>query len=148
MHIFNNPAIMREIIMSHYKKPNFKKTPQNPDEYHKVHMDSPNCIDDITIFIKTKDDVISEIMFDGVACAISTAATDIMCEMVLNQKFTEAIFLIEQFRNMIFERPYNEEVLGEALAFMNTSKQAARIKCALIGWDGLDIGLKEIKNEK
>jgi nitrogen fixation NifU-like protein len=28
-------------------------------------------------------------------------------------------------------------VLDEALAFMNTSKQAARIHCATIGWDAM-----------
>ena len=34
--------------------------------------------------------------------------------------------------------PYDESVLDEAIVFMNTSKQAARIKCATIGWTALD----------
>ena len=33
---------------------------------------------------------------------------------------------------------YDESVLDEAIVFMNTSKQAARIRCATIGWDGLE----------
>ena len=32
---------------------------------------------------------------------------------------------------------YDEEVLGEAAAFVNTSKQANRIKCATLSWNGL-----------
>ena len=31
----------------------------------------------------------------------------------------------------------NEELLDEAIVFINTSKQASRIKCATIGWRGL-----------
>jgi len=143
MPIFDNPILMREIIMDHYKRPNFKKTPENPDKYIKIHMDSPNCIDDITIYILIENDIISEVMFDGVACAIATASTDIMCEMMAEKSIDEALFIINQYRNMMFERDFNEDVLGEALVFINTSKQAARIKCATIGWDGLKSGIKE-----
>jgi nitrogen fixation NifU-like protein len=39
---------------------------------------------------------------------------------------------------MIYEKPFDEKVLDEALVFINTSKQAARIKCATIGWNGLE----------
>ena len=34
---------------------------------------------------------------------------------------------------MIHEEEYDDTVLDEAIVFMNTSKQAARIKCATIG---------------
>ena len=39
---------------------------------------------------------------------------------------------------MIHEEPYDESLLDEAIVFMNTSKQAARIKCATIGWDAMN----------
>jgi nitrogen fixation NifU-like protein len=35
---------------------------------------------------------------------------------------------------MIEEKPYDDSVLDEALVFMNTGKQAARIHCATMGW--------------
>ena len=40
--------------------------------------------------------------------------------------------------NIIDEEEYDDTVLDEAIVFMNTSKQAARIKCATIGWDGME----------
>ena len=38
---------------------------------------------------------------------------------------------------MIFEKEYDESVLEEAVVFSNTYKQAARIKCATIGCNGM-----------
>lgn len=38
---------------------------------------------------------------------------------------------------MIHEEPFDESVLDEAIVFINTAKQASRIKCATIGWRGL-----------
>ena len=44
---------------------------------------------------------------------------------------------------MIHEQPFDEEVLEEAIVFANTSKQAARIRCATIGWNAADKILKD-----
>ena len=44
---------------------------------------------------------------------------------------------------MLHEDPYDADALEEALAFMNTSKQAARIHCASIGWDAVKQLLEE-----
>ena len=39
---------------------------------------------------------------------------------------------------MIHEKPFNDSVLEEAIVFINTSKQAARIRCAMIGYNAAD----------
>ena len=49
----------------------------------------------------------------------------------------EAYYIIEQYQKMISEQEFDDEVLDEAIVFINTSKQASRIKCATIGWRGL-----------
>ena len=146
MPIFLNPQIMRQIIMDHYENPQHKMTPKNTDEYVTIHMDSTNCIDDIIIYLKSENDVVVDCTFDGVACTISTASTDIMCGLVIGKTFNEAIYIIEQYKKMIHEEEYDDSVLDEAVVFMNTSKQAARIKCATIGWDGLEELIKEHKH--
>ena len=133
-----SPEIMREIIMDHYSNPLHKKKPFDEKDYFKVRMDSTSCIDDITVYLKVENDKIVDAMFDGVACTISTASTDIMCDLVIGKTLEEAQYIFAQYTNMIYEKPYDSSVLGEALVFMNTSKQAARIKCATIGWNGLE----------
>ncbi|MBP5693988.1 MAG: SUF system NifU family Fe-S cluster assembly protein [Bacilli bacterium] len=137
MRILVDTNMMREIIMDHYSSPLHKLTPKNEEEYKTIIMDSESCIDNIKIFIKEKDGVIEDACFDGVACAISTASTDILCDMVVGKTIDQANYIIEQYENMIYEKEYDDSVLEELIAFMNTHKQASRIKCATIGFTGV-----------
>lgn len=137
MPISLSPQMMRQIIMDHYENPQHKHEPEG-DGYETIHMDSANCIDDINVYVKQENEVVKDCFFSGVACTISTASTDIMCGLVIGKTYKEALYIIEQYKHMIHEEPYDESVLDEAIVFMNTSKQAARIRCATIGWDGLE----------
>ena len=134
--------MMRSIIMDHYSNPLHKHQPKE-EGYTKVHMHSDNCIDDLDIFLKVEDGKVTNACFDGVACTISTASTDIMCELLPGKTIEEAKYIIEQYHHMIHEEEFDAEVLEEALAFINTSKQAARIRCATIGWNAADEILKD-----
>lgn len=145
MPISLSPMMMRQIIMDHYENPQHKHAPVGDlSKYQQMHMDSANCIDDIIVYVLVKDNKVVDACFDGVACTISTASTDIMCGLMIGKTFEEANYIVEQYQNMIHEKPYDEEVLDEAIVFMNTAKQAARIRCATIGWDAFD----EILNHK
>ena len=137
MPISLSPQMMRQVIMDHYDNPQYKSTPENKEDYKQFHMSSSNCIDDIIVYALVKDGKIEKCFWDGVACTISTSSTDIMCGLVLGKSFEDAQYIIDQYNKMIHEEPYDETVLDEAIVFMNTSKQAARIRCATIGWDAL-----------
>ena len=100
-------------------------------------MDSASCIDDIYVYLKEENGIIVDVCFTGIACTIATASTSIMTELVIGKKKEEAYYIIEQYQNMISEKEFDDEVLDEAIVFINTSKQASRIKCATIGWNGL-----------
>lgn len=148
MPISLSPQIMRQIIMDHYENPQYKKTPEDVSKYEQLHMFSDNCIDDIIVYALVKDNKIVECCWSGVACTISTASTDIMCSLVIGKDFDEAKYIIDQYNHMIKEESYDESVLDEAIVFMNTSKQAARIKCATIGWDALEEIIHNHHHEK
>lgn len=137
MPISINGAMMRQIIMDHYEHPRNKREPEKKDEYKKIHMDSASCIDDIYVYLKEENGIIVDVCFTGIACTIATASTSIMTELVIGKKKEEAYYIIEQYQNMISEKEFDDEVLDEAIVFINTSKQASRIKCATIGWNGL-----------
>ncbi len=134
--------MMRAIIMDHYSNPVNKKQPPK-DGYEKVHMHSDNCIDDIDVFLLVENGVVIDACFDGVACAISTSSTDIMCDLLKGKDVERAKYIIDQYHHMIHEEEFDESVLEESLAFINTSKQAARIRCATIGWNAADEILKD-----
>lgn len=132
----NDPMIKREIIMDHYENPRNKGLVDDPN-YIKVNMNSESCIDDIDIQILVKDNVIKDFRFDGVGCTISTASTSILSELVIDATIEEAYKIIKEYDNMIKELPYDEILLQEAVVFKDVSKQANRIKCAMIGFNGL-----------
>ena len=134
--------MMRSIIMDHYSNPTHKHQPKG-EGFTKIHMHSDNCIDDLDIFLKIENNKVVDACFDGVACTISTASTDIMCELLPGKTKEEAKYIIEQYHHMIHEEEFDAEVLEEAIAFINTSKQAARIRCATIGWNAADAILKD-----
>ena len=133
MPILMTNEMMRSIIMDHASHPEYKHVPSK-EGYEKVHMHSDNCIDDLDIYLLVENNKIIDACFEGVACTISLSSTDIMCELIIGKTKEEALYMIEQYNHMMHEEPFDDEVLDEAIVFINTSKQAARIRCATIGW--------------
>ncbi|MCD8027527.1 MAG: SUF system NifU family Fe-S cluster assembly protein [Erysipelotrichaceae bacterium] len=128
--------------MDHYSNPRNRGLVDD-DSYLKVNMNSETCIDNLDIQAKFNGDVIEDIRYDGEACAICISSTSIMSELLKGKTKEEAQEIIDNYMNMIFEKDYNPEILEEAIAFQNTYKQANRIKCATLGWNGLIELMKE-----
>ena len=143
----NDPMIKREIIMDHYEHPRNKGLVAD-SSYIQVEMNSESCIDDITVQIKVENNTIKDFRFDGVGCTISTASTSILSELVIGSSVEDAYNIIKQYDNMIKEKPYDELLLQEAVVFKDVSKQANRIKCALIGFTGLNQLLDSLGGNK
>ncbi|MBO7120878.1 MAG: SUF system NifU family Fe-S cluster assembly protein [Bacilli bacterium] len=131
-----NPQMMREIIMDHYSNPRHKGVPTD-EGYTKTQSSAVNCIDDIDIYLKSSNGKVVDAMWEGTACTISTASTDIVCEQCIGKDYKDSLYMIEQYLKMIDEKEYDDSVLDEAIVFMNTGKQAARIHCATMGWTAL-----------
>lgn len=144
MPISLDPMMMREIIMDHYENPRNKEEAKG-DGYVTAHMDSTSCIDDIYVQVKLDGDRITDIKWHGTACAISTAATSIMSDLLKGKTAQEAKDLYRNYFDMLEFRPYDSAGLEEALAFMNTGRQPSRIGCATIGWRGV---LKLLPNKE
>ena len=134
--------MMRAIIMDHSSNPTNKHVPTG-EGYEKEHMHSDNCIDDLDIYLKVVDGKVVDACFEGIACTISLSSTDIMCDLMKGKTIQEARYMIEQYQHMMHEEPFDDEVLDEAIVFVNTSKQAARIRCATIGWNAANSILKD-----
>lgn len=143
--IFDDQNMMRELLLDHYQKPHNHGLVED-GKYLSKHMASASCIDDITIQLDLEDNIIKDIRFDGVACTISTASTSMMSDLLIGKTVEEAKHIINEYNKMINHEEYDFDLLEEANAFKNVYKQANRIKCATIGWDGLS-ELLERSNE-
>ncbi|WP_339030354.1 Fe-S cluster assembly sulfur transfer protein SufU [Spiroplasma endosymbiont of Cantharis nigra] len=132
----NDKIQLRQIIMEHYTQPDFKGLIENEKSIIKF-QDSPTCADEINVQLLIEGEKIVDARFDGNACAISTASTDILCSKLINLTRQEAQKQLFNYFNMIAGNDYDEEILDELIAFWEINKQGNRINCALLGADGL-----------
>jgi len=145
--LLKDPTVLREIIMDNYQYPHNHKLSADPS-YRQVHMASDSCIDDIHVQARIEDGIIKDVAFEGTACTISTASTSIMTDLVKGKTVAEARKIIADYMAMIEQKPYDPDLLQEAVAFQGVAKQANRIKCATIGWHGLEKLIAESESDK
>lgn len=138
--------LKRSIILENYQNPKNKQL-INDDSYSKVNMNSESCIDEIDLMLKVENGIIKDIRFDGEACAICTSSTSIMIDTLLNKKVEDAIKILENFKNMIEEKEYDESVLEMSIVYEDIAKQPNRKRCALLSWWGIEKMLNELKKE-
>ena len=134
--------IKRSIILEHYQNPKNKGLIDD-ETYIKINMNNDSCIDEVNLMVKLEDGKIKDIKFDGEACAICTSSTSIMIDTLLGKSIEEAEEIIKNFYNMIEEKEYKEEILEQANAYNDISKQPNRKKCALLGWWGIEKALEK-----
>ena len=139
--------LRREIIVDNYQNPvNRKKI--DDDSFVVASIISDSCIDNITLFVKFKGDIIEDIYFDGEACAITTSATSIMIKMLIGKSIDYANKLMENYYNMIDEKDYDENLLGELNAYSEIYMQPNRKKCAIFPFETLKKVIKKYKETK
>ena len=139
--------LRREIIVDNYQNPvNRKKI--DDDSFVVASTISDSCIDNITLYVKFKGDIIEDIYFDGEACAITTSATSIMIKKLIGKTIDEANLLMNNYYNMIEEKEYNEELLGELNAYSEIYMQPNRKKCAIFPFEVLKKVINKYKDEK
>lgn len=136
MSISDDPELMREIMVDHYKFPRCRKEVDDP-AYATVHMDSASCIDDVYIQVRVADGKIDDICWHGTGCAISCASCSIMSELLMGKSVEEAFRIADNFDKLMLREPCDEELLEQADCFANVPREPARINCAKIGWKGL-----------
>lgn len=121
----------REIILDNYQNPTNRGLVEDAT-YKKANTRSSSCIDNIDLMMKIEDGKVVDACFDGEACAICTSSTSIIVKSLIGKSVDEAKNIIKNYQNMINEKDYDPEVLGELNAFDEIYMQPARKNCALL----------------
>ena len=138
--------LRREIILDNYQDP-MNRGLVDDNSYIKVNTNSESCIDNLDVMVKVVDGKIEDIRFDGEACAISTSATSIMIRSLIGKSVEEARKILENYQNMISEKEYDKELLGELNVYDEICKQPNRKNCSLIPYKAMMSILEELNNE-
>ena len=134
--------LKRDIILEHYQSPYHKGLVDN-EMYIKLNGKNASCVDNINVMVLFENDVIIDARFDGDACAICTSACSIMIKTLIGKTVDEAEAIITNYENMINEKEYDKDVLGELIVYDTVYKQPNRKNCALLPFKTM----KDIINE-
>ncbi len=127
-----------EIINDHNLRPAHKHPLENANlELRGVN---PSCGDDITLQLRVEDGVITDGAYTGDGCAISQASADMMLDLIIGKKESEAKHLADIFFRMIRKSvtPEEQDELEEAGTLADISHMPARVKCAVLGWHTME----------
>lgn len=140
-------GMKRSIILDNYQSTANRCRHDGEDDYVKMNTRSSTCIDNLDLYLKIKDDKIIDLSFEGEACVISTSSTNIMSNMLKGKTIDEAIEIIENYNNMIYEKDYDDNLVGEACVYDDVMMQPARVKCATLSWDSVYKELLKYKDD-
>ncbi|WP_018143751.1 Fe-S cluster assembly sulfur transfer protein SufU [Alloscardovia criceti] len=113
------------------------------------HQFNPTCGDEVTVRVELSDGSqgepirIEKLIWDGQGCSISQASLSIMYDLVHGKTLDEAMELSRTFKQLMESRgaglqdEARMDRLEDAVVFQGVSKYPMRIKCALLGWEGL-----------
>ena len=91
------------------------------DYSYKLSANNPNCGDNLTIFIKTENEIITDAKFLADGCAISKASTSMLLENVIGKNIKNLKII---YKNTVLD-------------LLQIEISPAREKCAFLALDAL-----------
>ncbi|WP_334332428.1 Fe-S cluster assembly sulfur transfer protein SufU [Companilactobacillus sp. HBUAS59544] len=139
-------VLYKEVVLDHAQNPRNKRKILSSEK--QLAMQNPTCGDYLNISIKTRQNAITEISFDGWGCTISQASASMMTETLINKNIDDAISIIYNFSKMITGQKVDNSAVGElgdASVLATMAEFPTRIKCATLAWHIIN---DLLKNEK
>jgi nitrogen fixation NifU-like protein len=144
--------LYRETILDHYHHPRNQGEIAEPTTT--VEGINPLCGDELTLYLAVEDGKITDVKLHSKGCSINTASGSMMTEAVHGHSLEEASSMIETFKKMMLHSQSEEVELPTEMedleALQGVKKYPVRIKCALLPWNTLMEGIKNVsdKNSK
>jgi nitrogen fixation NifU-like protein len=138
--------LYQDIILDHGRHPRNLRALDHPTHLARGH--NPLCGDRVTVFLAIDGDRISDVSFEGRGCAISTASSSLMTEVLKGKTLDEAKALFAQFHAKVTggtpaEVPQALEEEVERLEPLTGVKAyPVRVKCATLPWRAFEAALK------
>jgi nitrogen fixation NifU-like protein len=128
-------SLYRDVIVDHNRSPrNFRRIepPRQDAEGH-----NPLCGDKLHVYLKLKDDRISDISFEGSGCAISVASASMMTESLMGKTVADATDTFKRMQSLLVGNgiePAELSSLGKLAALTGVRQFPMRVKCATLCW--------------
>jgi nitrogen fixation NifU-like protein len=134
--------LYQEVILDHNRRPRNFRTLEDPTRTQEGY--NPLCGDRLTLYVKLEGDVIRDVAFQGVGCAISKASASLMTDALKGKTVGEARALFDRFHEMVtssLDLPAPD--LGKLSVFAGVREYPTRVKCASLPWHTLKAAVSE-----
>lgn len=132
--------LYQQTILEYSNRKDLKKEIDNPTDIQRGH--NPSCGDDLTLVVRIKNELIEDASFIGSGCAISSASSAMLVELIKGKSLNETKKLVDIFFKMMHGEELSnleEDMLEEAKLLEITKDMPARIKCSTLSWHSLKI---------
>ena len=128
-------------ILEYANRKDLKREISDATDIERGH--NPSCGDDITILVKVEDNIVKDISYIGIGCAISQASTAMLIELLKGKSVDKSKKIIDIFFKMIKNNITEEEkdILNDASILEFTKDMPARIKCSTLSWHSTKVVL-------
>ncbi|MCA0404046.1 MAG: SUF system NifU family Fe-S cluster assembly protein [Proteobacteria bacterium] len=132
--------LYQEIIIDHNRNP--RNHHPMDDATTEANGFNPLCGDKLTLYLKLKDEKITDISFVGCGCAISQASASLMTEALEGKSVGEAHTIFNRFHHMLTQDG-EVESLDKLQVLAGVKAYPARVKCATLAWHTLEAALNK-----
>ena len=138
--------LYQDIILDHGRHPRNLRALEHPTHLARGH--NPLCGDRVTVYLAIDGDRIADVSFEGRGCAISTASSSLMTEVLKGKTLAEAKQLFARFHAKVTggtpeALPEALEEEGERLEPLTGVKAyPVRVKCATLPWRAFEAALR------
>jgi nitrogen fixation NifU-like protein len=134
--------LYQEVIVDHGRRPrNFGPLPA---ANRRADGFNPLCGDRLTLYLEVRGDVIADVRFEGVGCAISTASASLMTEALKGKTAAQAEALFAGFHALVTGIALPAAAsLGKLEVLGGVREFPSRIKCATLAWHALEAALHD-----
>lgn len=141
--------LYRDVLLDYYRSPSRKGRIEAPDvESRGVN---PLCGDEVELTATCRERNFVRIRYGGHGCVISQASAAMMAEALEGRALERAGELIEAFRTFLLDGASAAALpaeLCEARALEGVRRFPARVKCALLPWNAMRLGLEHALSGK
>ena len=146
----NLERIYQQTILDYNNRKDLKKELDDPTYIERGH--NPNCGDDLTLEVRLSEDkIVEDASFLGNGCAISTASTAMLIDMIKGKSLENAKEKVELYFKMmkLDEKLTADETkkLGDAVLMEYVAKMPARVKCATLSWHSMKVIVDKEENK-
>lgn len=135
--------LYQQVIVDHNKNPrNFHKLDE-PCQHAEGH--NPLCGDKVNVYIRTEDNIITNVSFEALGCAISVASASLMTEALKGKSIDDKDSLFAAVHTSLTERDSDIDLMdyGKLGVLANVKNFPMRVKCATLCWHTLEAALNQ-----